>query len=585
MRGGSYDKHPFVEIAGHQGEVWKGYDSILTELRSKLSTIDKKQKIIVIDCYPGVLYRELKSKLIDCLEPKLSIFTDDEIFQSAQEITDRVRDRMTDDRVFGQMCLENYEDLVKPDAIKCTNNKIERTEGTVVIYGAGARMVCQPDVYIYADMARWNLQLRLRSNRIRNWKNALNYTDNLMKFKWGYFFEWRIADRHKKRHFDELDYILDTNIEEMPKLLSGNAFRDGLQQAVRRPFRVVPFFDPGVWGGQWMKQVCGLDAKEKNYAWCFDCVPEENSLLLKLDGELIEIPSLDLVLRHPRELLGDKVYARFGAEFPIRFDFLDTWDGQNLSLQVHPLISYIQDKFGMHYTQEESYYILDAKEDSHPVVYLGLKNGVQKEDFLNALEKAQDAKFPFDAEKYVNRIPVKKHDHVMIPPGTVHCSGKNTMVLEISSTPYIFTFKLWDWGRVGLDGKPRPIHLEHGKEVIQFERDTDFVERELIHQEKTILKEEGHETELTGLHKLELIESRREWFTHKIKCKTADSVNVLNLVEGEEITVESVDGTFAPFQVHYAETFIIPETVKEYWLVPQENTRTGVVCTRVRTWN
>ena len=117
MRGGSYDKTPFVEIAGHQGEVWKGYDCILTELRSKLSTIDKKQKIIVIDCYPGVFYGELKSKLIDCLEPQLSIFTDDEIFQIAQEITERVKDRMTDDRVFGQMCLENYEDLVKPGAM------------------------------------------------------------------------------------------------------------------------------------------------------------------------------------------------------------------------------------------------------------------------------------------------------------------------------------------------------------------------------------------------------------------------------------------------------------------------------------
>lgn len=585
MREGSYDKNPYVEIMGHKGEVWKGYDNILKELKNKLESISKKLKVIVIDCYPGVLYDELKKELVEPLNPELSIFTDNEIFVSAQEITERIRNRMTDDRVFAQMCLENYEELLKEGAVKQVRKKIEDAEGVVVIYGAGAEILYQPDIYIYADMARWNLQLRLRSNKIRNWKNAENYTDNLMKFKWGYFFEWRIADRHKKKKFGKFDYLLDTNIEGQPKMLSGNAFRDGLQQAVRRPFRVVPFFDPGVWGGQWMKQVCGLDRKEKNYAWCFDCVPEENSLLFKIDEELIEIPSIDLVLQHPRELLGDKVYARFGAEFPIRFDFLDTWDGQNLSLQVHPLVSYIQDKFGMHYTQEESYYILDAKEESHPVVYLGLKNGVKKEEFLEALEKSQNAEFPFDAEKYVNKIPVKKHDHVMIPPGTIHCSGKDTMVLEISSTPYIFTFKLWDWGRVGLDGKPRPIHLEHGKEVIQFDRDTDFVEEQLIHQEKTVLKEEGHETEVTGLHKLELIESRREWFTCRIRCQTQDSVNVLNLVEGDAVTVEAADGSFAPFKVHYAETFIIPENVKEYWLVPENGKKTGVVCARVRTWN
>ena len=72
--------------------------------------------------------------------------------------------------------------------------------------------------------------------------------------------------------------------------------------------------------------------------------------------------AIDLVLYQPRALLGEKVHARFGAEFPIRFDFLDTMNGANLSLQVHPLTEYIQETFGMHYTQDESYYILDAGE-------------------------------------------------------------------------------------------------------------------------------------------------------------------------------------------------------------------------------
>lgn len=75
---------------------------------------------------------------------------------------------------------------------------------------------------------------------------------------------------------------------------------------------------------------------------------------------------------------------------------------------------------------------------------------------IDALQTAQNGGKPFPAEKFVNKIPVKKHDHVLIPAGTVHCSGADTMVLEISATPYIFTFKLWDWGRVDLDGKPRP---------------------------------------------------------------------------------------------------------------------------------
>ena len=137
-------------------------------------------------------------------------------------------------------------------------------------------------------------------------------------------------------------------------MVTGQAHLEGLRQAAQQPFRVIPFFDPGVWGGQWMKKVCSLEDDQPNYAWCFDCVPEENSLGLKYGDTVIEIPSVNLVFCQALALLGEKVYARFGTEFPIRFDFLDTMDGQNLSLQVHPVTEYIQQTFGMHYTQDES---------------------------------------------------------------------------------------------------------------------------------------------------------------------------------------------------------------------------------------
>ena len=280
----------------------------------------------------------------------------------------------------------------------------------------------------------------------------------------------------------------------------------------------------------------------------------------------MEIPSIDLVFYKPVELLGDKVHARFGMEFPIRFDFLDTMGGGNLSLQVHPLVSYIQENFGMHYTQDESYYILDGEDDG--IVYLGTKEGIKPDELIDELEKAQRGESIFPDDKFINKFPAKKHDHFLIPSGTIHCSGKNTMILEISATPFIFTFKLWDWARLGLDGLPRPVHIEHGKKNIQYDRDTKWVENNLINKIDKIAEGEGWKEERTGLHDREFIETRRHWFSKKVTHNTNDLVNMLNLIEGDEAIIESPTNSFEPYIVHYAETFIIPANVGEYTIRP-----------------
>lgn len=315
-----------------------------------------------------------------------------------------------------------------------------------------------------------------------------------------------------------------------------------------------------------MKDVCDLDRSKQNFGWCFDCVPEENSLYFEVNGVRFELPSVDLVLLKSKEVLGEPVEARFGKDFPIRFDFLDTMGGGNLSLQVHPTTQFIRDNFGMCYTQDESYYLLDAGEDA--VVYLGVKNGVDGKAMIDDLEKAQRGEIVFDAEKYVNKIPARKHDHFLIPGGTIHCSGSNSMVLEISSTPNLFTFKLWDWQRLGLDGKPRPINVERGKHVINWNRDTDYVYERLRNHVTRIAEGEGWIEERTGLHENEFIETRRHRFTEPVLHSTNNSVNVFNLLEGEEAVIESPSGAFEPFVVHYAETFIIPACAKEYTIRP-----------------
>jgi len=564
-RKSNYDKFPHVEIKNFENEVWRDYKNIVTELNKKIESFEKGKNIIILDEYHGVDKLEIRTNLIDKLNVDEIILSEDAKY-SEEKIFNMLEKNISDDRVFGVLSTHTLEDFFDKTKLEILKEKVKSSSSkTILIYGIGASLIAKGDVVIYADMARWEIQQRFRKGNVGNW-GVENFSEDILKrYKRSYFIEWRVFDRHKKSIFDKVDYLLDTNKKNDPKLITGNAFRVGLKESASRPFRVVPFFDPGIWGGQWMKEVCDLDKSKENYAWCFDCVPEENSLNLKYGDTVVEIPSIDLVLKHPRELLGEKVHARFGAEFPIRFDFLDTMDGQHLSLQVHPLTEYIQEKFGMHYTQDESYYMLDTGEDA--CVYLGTKENIDPSEMIKDLEKAQKGSTFLD-KKYINNFPAKKHDHFLIPAGTIHCSGQNSMVLEISSTPYIFTFKLWDWGRLGLDGIPRPIHLNHGKNVIQFDRTTKWVEENLINRIESIDSGDGWREERTGLHEREFIETRRHWFTKRVSHNTDGNLNVLNLVEGEEAIIESPTNNFEPYIVHYAETFIIPASVGEYTIRP-----------------
>ena len=566
-RTSNYDKNRVVVIKGFDGEAWEGYAAIGARLRDAAASLGRTRAVVTVDCYPGVREDEVISALQAALRPVLTLRAQDATIEK-DAVERLVARNVTDDRVFGVLSCHRMEEFFDAAKLAAARAQVESIkEGTVLVVGVGAALLAQPDVLVYADLARWEIQQRYRRGELGNWLCDNAGEDVLRLYKRGFFVDWRVADRHKKDLFARMDYVLDTNLKDNPKMLSGAALLGGLKQAAAQPFRVAPYFDPGVWGGQWIKDVCDMDRSARNYAWGFDCVPEENSLLFKIGGTVVELPAIDLVFTQPAALLGDRVHARFGTEFPIRFDFLDTMGGQNLSLQVHPLTEYIQETFGMHYTQDESYYMLDVDENADPVVYLGLKTPVRREEMLQALERAQEGE-PFDATRYINAIPVRKHDHVLIPAGTVHCSGSGTMVLEISATPYIFTFKLWDWDRVGLDGRPRPVHLAHGWRNIQFDRDTDWVHANLVDRVEPLAAGQGWREERTGLHEREFIETRRHWFTGPVEHDTQGGVNVLNLVQGEEAIIESPEGTFEAFVVHYAETFIVPAAVGRYTISP-----------------
>ena len=573
-----YNLRPVTQIDADAQICAEGWTEVGERLRADLPAAKGRERwTVAVELYPGVDEVDVANRLRS-LFPEALLFFSNQAFHTPERIRQIFAETLTDDPVFNVMRTSRMESYFEPEALEVLLRSIAATPEDVILVGAGASSVLpEPDCLISGNVSRWELQQRQRAHRCGNLGLNNAGASPAELYKIAYFLDWRVADEMRHRIYRRTNFFLDLNDQGRPRLLAGEVLRGAVRTVVKRPFRVVPFFDPGPWGGQWMRRRFNLPDGPQNYAWGFDCVPEENSVLLGFGNRCFELPAIVLVHEEPMHLLGEAVYSRFGAEFPIRFDLLDTVEGGNLSLQVHPAARYIRKHFGMPYTQDESYYILHAEPGSR--MYLGLREGANREAMAEELAAAKQGETMFPAECFVASWPTATHDHFSIPAGTVHCSGAGNVVLEISATPYIFTFKLWDWGRTGLDGAPRPVHLEHGLANICWERTEDWVSRELIDRTEPLGAGEGWREERTGLHRSQFLETRRHWFTAPVPHDTAGNLQVLNLVAGGEVTVSSPSGAFEPMPLHFAETLIVPACVGSYEVAPASGSSDGELAT------
>jgi len=311
-----FNKLPCVEVKGNF-PVFQGWTSICNQILSDCSKLKKSSPLIAVEYYQGVLEENTTENLVEGLKPVLVIKTCDLMWPEDKNKA-MVYPDVTDDRIFGYMTRLTIEAYFDPEKTENAQKEIASvSDGLVLIVGSGAAYVyTMPDVLVYADMARWEVQLRMRTHEVDNLGvNNRDTTDWMLLYKQGFFVDWRVLDRWKKKTMRRWDYVLDTNNRYEPKLVAGKGVLEGMNQVTKRPFSVVPFFDPGPWGGQWMKHYCNLDPNEKNYAWCFNCVPEENSLLLKFGDVIVEIQSINLVFYKPQEVMGAAVHGRFGDDY------------------------------------------------------------------------------------------------------------------------------------------------------------------------------------------------------------------------------------------------------------------------------
>lgn len=551
---GEYELYPAFEIGD---EIYSRIEVLAERIAA--------EKSVVIDGYEGILWEKFIGTLVRALESrgrKAAAIPVAGALKSETEIDTLIAPFMgEEDSIFGRMTDLLLIDFFDRTALRQLSPDAEAD--ITLLYGCGAALAEWKGPLVYVDLPKNELQFRMAAGAAFN-VGTTRRMDARESYKRCYFIDWPILDAYKGALIPRIDWIVDEQRIDAYTFMSGDALREGLRRMCRSSFRVRPWFAPGVWGGTYLRDhIRGLNREAPNMAWSYELMALENGIMFKHKETLLEVSFSFLMSYGYREVLGHCA-EDFKEDFPIRFDFLDTIDGGNLSIQCHPRPEYIRSRFGKPYTQDETYYILRATDDAH--VYLGFQEGVQKAPFTAALEESQRTGKALDIKQYVQCFPARKHELFLIPNGTIHASGAGNLVLEISSAPYIFTFKMYDWVRLDIDGRPRPINIEHGLNNVRFERNGKVVPETLISKPNVMERNESYTQEHLPTHPDHFYDVHRYRLhdAHSLTIDTGNRCHVWMVVEGSGVEVETADRRRERY--NYLETFIIPAAAGSYTL-------------------
>jgi mannose-6-phosphate isomerase class I len=560
-----YNLYPSFPIG--EGKINIEYKAIAAKIAGYSS--------VVIDGYIGVLWEHFREKL-DTELANHGVSTNwigmSDFMLSEEQIRKQKEPFLgSDDPVFGTRYTGELADFFYMEHLAKLLPPNDADLG--ILYGCGAELAGWDAPLVYVDLPKNEIQYRSRAESITNLGMEIPDNPKAM-YKQFYFIDWIVLNKHKSKLVEKIDWIIDGQRSGEPSIMAGADFRSALKKMSENAFRVRPWFAPSVWGGQWCKQhIPQLPKDVPNYAWSFEMIVPENGLILSSSKRLLEVSFDWLMYQHHEKILGDSAEV-FGYEFPIRFDFLDTVDGENLSLQCHPRPDYIKEHFGESFTQNETYYMLDCKPDAQ--VYLGFRDDINSSKFRSELEKAAREGTEVVVENYVLTHPAQKHDLFLIPSGTIHCSGEGNLVLEISATPYIFTFKMYDWQRLDLYGNPRPINIERGFDNLQFDRKgRQKIQDEFISTPRQIKSGEDWRLVHLPTHPEHFYDIHRCEFDSEMEIETNGSCQVMNLVEGKSVKLETQNGFSQHF--NFAETFAVPAAAERFKLINENDQTVKIV--------
>ena len=292
--------------------------------------------------------------------------------------------------------------------------------------------------------------------------------------------------------------------------------------------KLKPVFKDYIWGGNRLRSEFGFESEYNIMAEGWMLAARDDGENTVIGGQFDGQPFSKVIDENP-DYLGTN-----GKKFPFFPLLIKLIDAKgDLSVQVHPNDEYAMKKAG-EFGKTECWYILDCDEDAELI--FGFNKKITKDEFKKSIE---DGTFL----QYVNREKVKKGDLFFIEAGTLHAIGKGILLAEIQQNSNI-TYRVYDYGRLGADGKPRPLHIENAIEV------TDCV------PPKKEAKGAGEPQEFDGFTRQNLVKcdlfTVDKYSVHGKFCLNADSASFLSLL------VTDGNGKIGDFDIKKGDSLFVP---------------------------
>ena len=542
------------------------------------NSIEGTKYIVAFDGYPSTDFLPIINQISGLLkleDKEYEVINVADYYKSAEELEKNFEELLPEDKVkdpvllFGRRIEGGYENIYDAEKYSKLIDKLSNNNKIVLLFGFGSTYSDELrkliDKIVYMDLAPKEAVLRAKSGRMVNIGDTYSRQFKRMMRR-AYYVDFEIALQLRRLLLNEniVDFYIDGTNMSNCKMLPKTSFNELTASLSKMPFRTRPVYIEGVWGGQYIKSLRKMPDSVKNVAWSFDFIPMEVSVVVEIGNEQFEMPFYTFLQSSEKAIMGPSCVEKFDGYFPIRFNYDDTFHSSgNMSIQVHSGAQYNQENFNEFGRQDESYYIVNAGHGAK--TYVGFNDEIDPDEFLELAKKSEKEHFEIDYQKYVHGETSYPGLQVMIPAGTIHASGRNQVILEIGSlTVGSYTYKLYDYLRLDLDGYPRPIHTYHGERVLAKERKKSWVKENIVVPPVVVREDENGRELVLGECDLLYFSLRQLEFEKEITDDTNGVFHVLSLVDGEKVVVESIDNPELCYYQNYMDIIVVPASVGKY---------------------